>query len=61
VTTPVSANVSTATGAATAVTGQYRPPSGQDGHFVIFDNETARGHMLGFLESLLADGIPTIE
>ena len=55
---PVTGNVGD--GTATAAVGQYSPPEGQDGHFVIFDNEDAHSQLLGFLESLTADGIPTI-
>ena len=55
---PVSGNI--AAGTATAAVGQYAPPEGRDGHFVIFDNQDARAQLLGFLESLAADAIPTI-
>lgn len=55
---PVTGNL--ANGAATAALGQYEPPAGRDGHFVIFDNEAARAQMLGLLESLLTAEVPTI-
>ena len=55
---PVTGNVGD--GTATAAVGQYSPPEGRDGHFVIFDNEDAHAQLLGFLESLTTDGIPTI-
>ena len=57
---PVSGNISVGGNSYTCVLGQYSPPEGTDGHFVIFNNETARSQMLGFLETLVTDGVPTV-
>ncbi len=40
----------------TAVMVQYP----NDGHFAVFDNDDAKRHYLGFLETLLTDGVPTV-
>jgi len=55
---PVSGNV--ADGAATAAIGQYQPAENEDGHFVIFDNDDAHAQLMGFLETLVSDVVPTI-
>ncbi|MBN1944121.1 MAG: hypothetical protein JW797_00540 [Bradymonadales bacterium] len=57
---PVSGNLLVGGERYTCALGQYNPPEGQDGHFVLFDNPTARSQVLGFLETLLTDPVPTI-
>lgn len=55
---PVTGNV--ADGAATAAIGQYQPAENEDGHFVIFDNDDAHAQLMGFLETLALEPVPTI-
>ncbi|MCA9561910.1 MAG: hypothetical protein KC561_00410 [Myxococcales bacterium] len=56
--TPLSGNFDS--GQTTAALGQYTPPTGRDGHFVVFDNPDARTQMLGFISSLRTSLTPTI-
>lgn len=59
-TPPVCENVETTAGAATAVVVQYRPRSGEDGHFVVFDNMIARRQSTAFLATHAAGGCATL-
>jgi len=40
----------------TAVLAQYP----DDGHFAVFDNDDAKRHYTGFIETLMADGLPSV-
>ncbi|TNE50471.1 MAG: hypothetical protein EP343_08380 [Deltaproteobacteria bacterium] len=59
---PAKGNKSTSTGKITAIFTQYEPGSGQDGHFVTFNNTSAISHFTGFLASFLTDAenVPTV-
>jgi hypothetical protein len=46
-----------ANGQASGVLGQWAVPAGDDGHFVVFDVESARAQAAVFLENLAADPI----
>jgi hypothetical protein len=59
-TPPISGNLFIGTYDVTTALGQYEPAAGRDGHFVVFDVAAARAQVLGFLESFVEDGIPTI-
>jgi hypothetical protein len=39
---------------------QYEPPTGRDGHFVVFDVQTANDDMVRFLSESVSGGIPNI-
>ena len=44
-------------GRATGVLAQFTPPSGRDGHFVVFNVPEARSQAARFCEALAADPI----
>lgn len=57
---PQAAPLSDNVGGVTVAVAQYQPGSGQDGHFVFFDNPDALRQAASFFSSLLASGSATI-
>lgn len=57
---PVSANFTLDGTTVTAVTRQYAPPSGSDGHFVVDEVPQANADAIGFLEALGNGIAPTV-
>lgn len=55
---PIKGNA--AMGKATVGIAQFEPPSGSDGHFVVFRVPRARSMSIAFSQSLLTDEVPTI-
>lgn len=57
---PISGNISVGEMSYTGVIGQYEPPEGTDGHHVVWNNADARTQVLGFLETFVTEGLPTV-
>jgi hypothetical protein len=58
--TPVAGNVSVDTDEVTLVLRQYGPPSGQDGHFVVFDVADANADVARFLGMTARGDVPQV-
>lgn len=59
-TAPVSGNVEVGGVAVTAVVRQYAPPTGRDGHFVLFDVPAANADVVNFLSAAATGATPSL-